>query len=76
MMVELFIKHVPGVGLDKDGIYGKSSGYYGTVEQQGRLTLHMHMLIWIKNPLTPQEIQDKIMDPTSTSWWSTWRVCI
>ncbi|EIW51249.1 uncharacterized protein TRAVEDRAFT_137693, partial [Trametes versicolor FP-101664 SS1] len=46
-------------------MYGKTSGYYGTVEQQGRLTLHMHMLIWIKNSLTPQEIRDKIMDPKS-----------
>ena len=36
-----------------EGLYEKTAGYYGTVEQQGRLTLHMHMLIWIKHSLTP-----------------------
>jgi hypothetical protein len=33
------------------------------VEQQGRLTLHLHMWLWIKGALTPQEICDQIMDP-------------
>ncbi|TFK51591.1 hypothetical protein OE88DRAFT_1712692 [Heliocybe sulcata] len=45
MMVKLFIKHVLGVGSEQDGLYGKSSAYYGTVEQQGRLTLHLHLLL-------------------------------
>jgi hypothetical protein len=44
---------------------GNTNAYYGTVEQQGRLTLHMHMLIWLKGVLSPQEIRDKIMDSTS-----------
>ena len=35
VMVDLFIKHVLGVDLDRCGIYGETSGYYGTVEQQG-----------------------------------------
>lgn len=65
LMSELFIKHVLGVDSDHDGIYGKTSGYYGTVEQQGRLTLHMHMLVWIQNSLTPQEIRERILDPAS-----------
>jgi hypothetical protein len=39
--------------------------YYGTVEQQGRLTLHIHLLLWIKGGLTPDEIRDRITDPTS-----------
>jgi Helitron helicase-like domain at N-terminus len=34
-MIELFIKHVLGVGTDHPGIYGETSAYYGTVEQQG-----------------------------------------
>ncbi len=37
----------------------------GTVEQQGHLTLHLHMLVWIVNSLSPQEIRNRIMDPTS-----------
>jgi len=31
-----------------------------TVEQQGRLTLHLHMLLWILNSLSPQEIRDRL----------------
>ncbi|KAJ6623681.1 hypothetical protein B0H10DRAFT_1633847, partial [Mycena sp. CBHHK59/15] len=42
-------------------LYGHTNGYYVTVEQQGRLTLHLHSLLWIKNAATPQEIRDKIM---------------
>lgn len=65
-VVTLFIKHVLGYGSNHSGLYGDTAGYYGTVEQQGRLTLHMHMLIWIRNSLTPQEIRDMILDPNST----------
>ena len=64
-MSQMFIKHVLGFGEKHDGYFGNTEGYHGTVEQQGRLTLHMHMLLWIKGCLTPQEIRDKIMDPTS-----------
>ena len=66
MVVKLFLKHVLGDGLDRRGLYGETAGYYGTVEQQGRLTLHLHMLVWIRNSLTPQEIRDRIMDLEST----------
>ncbi|EPQ56048.1 hypothetical protein GLOTRDRAFT_105859 [Gloeophyllum trabeum ATCC 11539] len=45
MMVKLSIKHVLGVNSDHDGLYGKTAAYYGTVEQQGRLTLHLHLLL-------------------------------
>ena len=64
-MCEMFIKHILGVGENHPGIYGNTGAYYGTVEQQGRLTLHMHMLLWLRGSLTPQETRDKIMDPTS-----------
>jgi Helitron helicase-like domain at N-terminus len=33
-MVRMFIKHVLGVREEHDGLYGNTSGYYGTVEQQ------------------------------------------
>lgn len=65
-MVQMFIKHILGVGKDHPRIYGSTDGYYGTVEQQGRLTLHMHMLLWIRGALSPQEIRNRMMDPTST----------
>src|SRR5215510_8848212 len=64
-MIEMFIKHVLGVGTNHRGLYGDISAYYGTVEQQGRLTLHLHMLLWILNSLTPQEIRDRIMNNDS-----------
>lgn len=66
IMVELFLKHVLGISEDDIGLFGKTSAYYGTVEQQGRLTLHLHLLLWIENSLSPQEVRDRIMDPTSS----------
>ena len=64
-IVQMFIKHLLCFNENMRGVYGDTVGYYGTVEQQGRLTLHMHMLIWIKNNLTPQEIRTRILDPNS-----------
>ena len=65
IMVENFVKHVLGFKTKHPGFYGKTEAFYGTVEQQGRLTLHLHLLLWIKNALSPQYIRDKIMDPDS-----------
>ena len=65
-MVEIFIKHVLGVGTDHRGFYGQTAAYYGTVEQQGRLTLHLHLLLCLRGVLSPQEIRDRLMDPNST----------
>lgn len=64
-MVKAFIKHILGVGTDHDGIFGPTAAYYGTVEQQGRLTLHLHILLWLKNSLSPQGIRDQIMSNDS-----------
>jgi hypothetical protein len=64
-MVKMSIKHVLGVNQDHPGLYGDTATYYATVEQQGRLTLHLHMLLWILNSLSPQEVRDQIMDPNS-----------
>ncbi|HEY4831131.1 MAG TPA: helitron helicase-like domain-containing protein, partial [Waddliaceae bacterium] len=62
LMIRMFIKHILGVGTKHLGLYGKTAGYYGTVEQQGRLTLHLHTVLWIRNALSPQEIRDKLMN--------------
>ena len=64
-MIQTFISDVLGVGASHPGFYGETSGYYGTVEQQGRLTLHMHLLLWIKGMLNPQEMRDKIIGSDS-----------
>ena len=64
-MIKTFINDILGVGSEHRGIYGDVPAYYGTVEQQGRLTLHLHMLIWLKGNLTPQEMRERILDPNS-----------
>ena len=61
-IVETFIEDVLSIEASHRGLYGDTAGYYGTVEQQGRLTLHLHMLLWIKGYLNPQELKDKIMN--------------
>ena len=65
LMVRSFIKNVLGVDHDHPGLYGKTSGYYGTVEQQGRLTLHLHLLLWIAGALSPQDIRDRLVSNDS-----------
>ena len=60
LMVETFINAILRAGQSKPGIFGRVSDYFGTVEQQGRLTLHIHLLLWIDRSLSPQEICDKI----------------
>jgi hypothetical protein len=64
-IVEMFIKHVLGVNQDHPGFFSNTTTYYTTIKQQRRLTLHLHMLLWILNSLSPQEIRDQIMDPNS-----------
>ena len=64
-MVDMFIVHVLGFGKKQRGLYGETSAFYGTVEQQGRLTLHLHMLIWIRGTLPPEETRRRILDPSS-----------
>ena len=64
-MTTMFIKQVLGIGTAHSGVYGDTSGYYGTVEQQGRLTLHLHMLLWIKGTMSPDDMHQRITDPSS-----------
>jgi hypothetical protein len=64
-MIQMFIRHVLGVEKDHHGLYGETAGYYGTVEQQGRLMLHLHMLLWIRGSPSPDELRSKILDPDS-----------
>ncbi|KAJ7671786.1 hypothetical protein B0H17DRAFT_948152, partial [Mycena rosella] len=39
------------------------TGNYTRSEQQGRLTLHLHLLLWVVNAMSPQEIRDKVIGP-------------
>ncbi|KAJ3549575.1 hypothetical protein NM688_g5163 [Phlebia brevispora] len=60
-LVKTFLCVVLRVSEERTGLFGKTSAYYGTVESQGRLTLHLHLLIWIENALTLQQIHDKLL---------------
>ena len=69
-MVQTFLEDVLRVNKENEqGFYGPASGYYGTVEQQGRLALHLHMLLWIKGNLNPEDMRAKILDGDSV--WRT-----
>jgi hypothetical protein len=58
-LVKLFISEILGFDSKYTGLYGDANAYYGTVEQQGRLTLHLHMLIWLQGNLTPQDMRKR-----------------
>lgn len=45
------------------GIFGLVNGYFGVVEAQGRGSLHVHMLIWLKNAPNADEIMELLTQP-------------
>lgn len=44
--------------LQDKGVFGYVSAYFGTVESQGRGTLHLHLLVWLKNTPTSTQMKD------------------
>ncbi|KIM24569.1 hypothetical protein M408DRAFT_31468, partial [Serendipita vermifera MAFF 305830] len=60
--INTFINKVLRYGQKKPGLFGKCTAYYGSVEAQGKGTLHCHFLIWLDGHLSPQELRDKIRD--------------
>ncbi|KAJ7177006.1 hypothetical protein C8R46DRAFT_833324, partial [Mycena filopes] len=66
--MKAFIKCVLGYDdkADEDelegGILGTVSAYYGTVEAQGRGTLHCHMMVWLAGGLNPNQIKERALD--------------
>ncbi|KAJ7079215.1 hypothetical protein C8R43DRAFT_862269, partial [Mycena crocata] len=51
----------PGADDSEGGIFGKVKAYYGTVEAQGRGSLHCHMMVWCTGSLNPNEIKAKAL---------------
>ena len=49
-------------GSAQEGILGKVRAYYGTVEAQGRGTLHCHMMVWVEGGLHPDEMKNRLAD--------------
>lgn len=64
-MVQLFLEHVLCADQSRPGAYGNVSLYYGAVEQQGWLMLHLHLIAWIHNALSPSEIHDRLIGEDS-----------
>jgi hypothetical protein len=44
------------------GVLGPTKAYFGTVESQGRGSLHLHILIWLDHDLTPSQLKESIQD--------------
>lgn len=66
-IVTIFIKHLCGWSEDevKRGIFGVPEAFYGTVEEQGRKTLHLHFLLWIRNQMPLHVVREKLMSADS-----------
>ncbi|OJT07430.1 ATP-dependent DNA helicase PIF1 [Trametes pubescens] len=60
-IISQFISTILRFGKSGRGLFGKCKAYYGTVEAQGRGTLHCHMLIWLEGHPSPQTLRDKLV---------------
>ena len=61
-MISSFISIVLRYGKPGRGLLGKCTAYYGTVEAQGRGTLHCHMLVWLDGHPSPQKMRDMMVN--------------
>lgn len=66
-VVRLFLKHICGWSDDGPvrGVFGRPLAYYGTVEQQGRMTLHLHILLWIQGQIPLHILREKLLSEDS-----------
>ena len=67
---KIFIKRILGWDIanekpmDEGGLFGTCKAFFGSVETQGRGTLHTHYLIWIEGmPETHEQLQSLCEDP-------------
>ena len=58
LMISTFIDVILRHGRPERGLFGRCSAYFGTVEAQGRGTLHCHLLIWLDGHPNPQSMRD------------------
>ncbi|CAF0864592.1 unnamed protein product, partial [Didymodactylos carnosus] len=49
--------------LVKGDVLGPIKAHYGTVETQGRGSLHLHVLLWLDHNMTPSQLKENIKDP-------------
>ena len=68
LTVKAVLQHLFGItGFDnkgsiqrETGILGDVEAYIGTVEAQGRGTLHLHMLLWLRGSKTSKDMKDAL----------------
>ncbi|VDC05031.1 unnamed protein product [Peniophora sp. CBMAI 1063] len=76
-IMKLFINIVLRHNSEGPGLFGTSEAYFGTVEAQGRGSLHCHMLLWCKGSLSPQDIRNKMQsDEAFRDRMFGWLECI
>ncbi|KAF5325600.1 hypothetical protein D9611_000598 [Ephemerocybe angulata] len=61
-MITAFINIILRHGKKGPGIFGQCNAYYGTVETQGRGTLHCHLLIWLEGHLPAEVLADTLIN--------------
>ena len=70
-LVEVWLRDILGTtGKSKRnnvGVLGRVSGYFGTVETQGRGSLHLHMMVWVHGSKNIDEMVTKLQDDASFS---------
>lgn len=60
-MISTFITVILRPGGVRNGVFGRCTSYYGTVEANGRGTLHCHMLVWLRGHPGPQLLRDRML---------------
>ncbi|PPQ97075.1 hypothetical protein CVT26_001258 [Gymnopilus dilepis] len=61
LMVQTFVKIILKHGTGRRGLYGVCEAYFGAVEAQGKGTLHIHMLIWLRGHPSPEILREQLM---------------
>ncbi|KIK18505.1 hypothetical protein PISMIDRAFT_49248, partial [Pisolithus microcarpus 441] len=54
--------------LHNKGVFGTVNAYFSVVESQGRGSLHMHMLLWLKGAPTMEEMEHLLKQPDFRDW--------
>lgn len=53
-----------GIITRREGIFGRIKSYVGTVEAQGRGSLHLHLLLWLEGAPTERELKHALTSAT------------
>ena len=62
LVIDAFIEFLLGYGKESGGLLGHVSTYSGAVEEQGRGTLHIHMLVWLQGYTSRSGLESRFQD--------------